>query len=209
MTPERMAALVAWWVRRYTRGLPAPIARRRVDEIAADVHDHVAHERAQGSGERRIALGVLSRAVRGAAADTSWRAGHRPATPRPPITEETMTVRTPIRRSVVRVALGTALVLLVPLIATLVTEGANWGAFDFALAAVLFAGIGGTFELAARRAGRIPYRAAVALALGVAAVGGVAMVLGETDDAPGLVIVGILLVIAALTLAVRTVRRST
>jgi hypothetical protein len=34
------------------------------------------------------------------------------------------------------------------------------------------------------------------------------MVLGETDDAPGLVLVGILLVVAAPTLAVRTVRRS-
>ena len=51
MTPERMAELVARWVRLYTRNLPAPIARRRADEIDADVHDHIAHERAQGSSD--------------------------------------------------------------------------------------------------------------------------------------------------------------
>jgi hypothetical protein len=48
MTPERMAELVARWVRVYTRNLPVPIARRRIDEIDADLHDHIAHERARG-----------------------------------------------------------------------------------------------------------------------------------------------------------------
>jgi hypothetical protein len=42
MTPERMAELVARWVRLYTRDLPTPIAQRRVDEIGADLHDHIA-----------------------------------------------------------------------------------------------------------------------------------------------------------------------
>ena len=31
MTPERMAKLVAWWVRCYTRDLPPPIAQRRIN----------------------------------------------------------------------------------------------------------------------------------------------------------------------------------
>ena len=73
MTPERVARLVAWWVRLYTWRLPAPVARRRVDEIDADLHDHLAHERAHGTGDGRIAFGVLSRMVRGRAADASWR----------------------------------------------------------------------------------------------------------------------------------------
>ena len=76
MTPERMAELVARWVRFYTRDLPTPIAERRIDEVDADVHDHIAHERAHGTGDRRIALSILSRMVRGLAADTSWRGGH-------------------------------------------------------------------------------------------------------------------------------------
>jgi hypothetical protein len=73
MTPERMAELVARWVRFYTRDLPSPIARRRVDEIDADLHDHIARERANGISDRRIAGAIASRMVRGLAADTAWR----------------------------------------------------------------------------------------------------------------------------------------
>ena len=80
MTPERTARLVARWVRLYTLGLPEPIARRRIDEIDADLHDHIAHERARGTRGRRIALGILSRMLRGAAADASWRGHHARAT---------------------------------------------------------------------------------------------------------------------------------
>lgn len=78
MTPERAAGLVARWVRFYTRNLPSSTARRRTGEIDADLHDHIAHERACGTGERRIALSVLSRAARGLAADVSWRRRVRP-----------------------------------------------------------------------------------------------------------------------------------
>jgi hypothetical protein len=73
MTPERIAELVARWVRFYTRNLPASIAERRIDEIDADLHDHIAHERAHGTKDWRIALGVAARMLRGLAADASWR----------------------------------------------------------------------------------------------------------------------------------------
>ena len=76
MTPERMAELVARWVRLYTRDLPGPIAGRRIEEMDADVRDHIAHERAQGTSDGRIALGILSRMVRGITADASWRGRH-------------------------------------------------------------------------------------------------------------------------------------
>ena len=48
MNPERVAGVVARWVRFYTRNLPAPVASRRVEEIDADLHDHLAHERENG-----------------------------------------------------------------------------------------------------------------------------------------------------------------
>jgi len=83
MTPERMAELVAHWVRFYTRDLPTPIAQRRVDEIDADLHDHITHERAQRTSDRRIALGIASRMVRGLAADVAWRARHAKAAAHP------------------------------------------------------------------------------------------------------------------------------
>ena len=76
MTPERVVRLVGRWVRFYTRELPAPVAQRRVDEIGADLHDHIAHERARGTSDRRIALRIFSRMVRGLAADASWRGHH-------------------------------------------------------------------------------------------------------------------------------------
>ncbi len=87
MTPERGAALVARWMRFYTRDVPAAIARRRIKEIDADLHGHIAHERANGTSYRRVAVSILSRMVRGVAADFSRRDRHakavtnRPTTP--------------------------------------------------------------------------------------------------------------------------------
>ena len=78
MTPERMAKLVGWWVRFYTRDLPTPIAQRRINEIDADLHDHIAHARAQGTGDRPIARSILSRMARGLTADAAWRRRVRP-----------------------------------------------------------------------------------------------------------------------------------
>ena len=83
MTPERMAKLVAWWVRFYTRDLPTPIAQRRINELDADLHDHIAHARAQGTSDRQIALSILSRTARGLTADASWRRRVRPLKGRP------------------------------------------------------------------------------------------------------------------------------
>ena len=78
MTPEHVVELVTRWVRFYTRGLPLPIAERRLGEIDADLYDHIAHERARGTSDRRIALGILSRMARGLTADASWRRRVRP-----------------------------------------------------------------------------------------------------------------------------------
>ncbi|GAA1041875.1 hypothetical protein GCM10009557_66620 [Virgisporangium ochraceum] len=78
MTPERAADLTTRWVRWYTRRLPAPVAERLADEIRAGLRDHIAHERACGTSDRRTALSVLSRLVRGVAADTVWRHRVRP-----------------------------------------------------------------------------------------------------------------------------------
>jgi hypothetical protein len=132
-----MAEMVARWVRFYTRDLPGPIAKRRINEIDADVHDHIAHERGRGTSDRRIALSILSRMVRGLAADTSWRGRHAEAT---------------AYRSARGVALATALILLVPLLAMQFTDEVAWGVFDFVVAGTLLGGTGLIHQLAARRA---------------------------------------------------------
>ena len=194
MTPERMAELVARWVRLYTRRLPPPIADRRIDEIDADLHDHIAHQRTQGTEDRRIALSIAARMVRGLAADAAWRRTiARSSTGKD--------VMKPAHRSAVRVALATACILLVPLVAMQVTDEVDWGVADFALAGVLLGGSGLLLELAARKP-NIAYRAG-AVAIGVAAI-----VLGEADDAPGLVLFGGLLIVGTVALALRTAQRS-
>jgi hypothetical protein len=150
MTPERMAELVARWVRFYTRSLPPPIARRRIDEIDADLHDHIAHERADGTTDRRIALSIAARMLRGLAADVSWRGqtiAHRKATKIS-------------HRPVVRVALATAFILLLPLVAMQITDEVDWGVFDFVSAGVLLGGAGLLLHaLAARKSGNLVYPA--------------------------------------------------
>ena len=138
MTPERAADLVARWVRFYTRELAAPIAQRRIDEIAADLHDHISHERARGTSDRHIALSILSRMARGITADVSWRRRIRPLK-------------------------GDAMKRFVPFLAT---------------------------------------------ALAPAAIGVFSIVWGESDDAPGLVMLGLLLIVGALAFAVRPALRS-
>jgi hypothetical protein len=202
MTPERASELVARWVRFYTRDLPTPIAERRVDEIRADLHDHIAHERANGISDRRIAVGIASRMVRGLAADVAWRGQHAKAVVDPSTLEEAMKTGKTLYRSAVRVALGVAFVLSLPLVAMLITDDVVWSLADFAVAGILLAAIGVALELAARKAGNL------ATALGIAAVGVASAMFGEADDAPGLVLLGILLIVSACALGVRTAQRS-
>jgi hypothetical protein len=199
MTPERVADLVARWVRFYTRGLPPAVARRRVDEIHADLHDHLAHERARGVPDRRIALAIAARMLRGLGADASWR-GQMMA--RASFAKDARRDRGSARRSALRVGLATAGVLLTPLVAMQLTDGVRWSAADFVVAGVLVAGAGLLLELAARAPRRMAYRLAT-VAIGVATI-----VLGDADDAPGLVLFGCLLIVAAAAMALRAAWRS-
>jgi hypothetical protein len=198
MTSERMAELVAGWVRVYTRNLPQPIAQRRIDEIDADLHDHITHERAAGTQDRRIALSIAVRMVRGLAADASWRQTIARSSTRKEVTKVSKTNY----RSAVRVALVTACILVVPLVATLTSDGEGWSVPDFVMAAVLLGGAGMLLELAVRKPRNMALRA-LAAGIGIAAI-----VAGEADDAPGLVLFGLLLILGAVALTVRTLQRS-
>ena len=199
MTPEGMAELVARWVRLYTRDLPDPIAQRRINEIEADVHDHIAHERAHGTSDRRIALGILSRMVRGLAADVSWRGRHAMATSDVRSTgEEAMKKRRTAYRSAARVALATAVILMVPLVAMQFTDEVAWGPGDFIVMGAVLFGTGLSYELVAGRSGNITYRAGVGLGLATAfllvwlnlAVG----VIGSSGNPANLMYIGVLAV---------------
>ena len=200
MTPERMADLVSRWVRFYTRDLPYPVAQRRVEEVAADLHEHIAHERAAGAGDRRIARDVASRMVRGLAADAAWR-GRQARHARPSTQEDTMKTSNPLRRPAVRIALGVACVLSLPFAAMQFADDVVWSLADFVAAGVLLTVVGVALELALKKAGSLVG------AIGTGALGVGAAVFGNADDAPGLVLVGLLLVGSACALGVRTAQQ--
>lgn len=105
-------------------------------------------------------------------------------------------------RSAVRVALGVAFVLSLRLVAMQLTDEVVWTAQDFVAAGILLTMIGVAAEVALRRAGNLP------IALGIAAFGIAATVVGEADDAPGLVLLGILLIGSACALGMRKAQHS-
>jgi hypothetical protein len=167
-----------------------------------DLHEHIAHERANGISDRRIALGIASRMIRGLAADAAWRGQHAKTAARPSTLEDAMKRSRTLYRSAVRVALGVTFILSLPLVAMLITDDVVWSLADFVVAGVLLATIGIALELAVRKAGNL------ATALGIAAVGVAAALAGQADDAPGLVLLGILLVVSGFAVGVRTAQRS-
>jgi len=65
-------------------------------------------------------------------------------------------------------AVVVALILLVPLVAMQFTDEVGWDVADFAVFGALLFGTGLTYELVARKMGRIRYRAAIGVALGAA-----------------------------------------
>ena len=196
MTPGLATALVTWWVRAYTRGLPRTIAERRAGEIAADLHDHIAHERARGTSDGGIALAVASRMLRGIAADVSWRSQTISRTKDPTMTR-------PFKRSLIRVSAVTALILAIPAVGMAAKhDGTDWSVFDFVLATVLLMGTGLLLETAVRHPRSIVLRA------GAAAIAVAAIVLGEADDAPGLVGFGCLVILGTVALSFRAAQRS-
>jgi hypothetical protein len=189
VTPERVAALIAWWVHRYTRGLPDAVAARRTEELAADVHDQLEEA---GADRHRLAWGLLSRMLRGLPADLRWR-GRQP---------KERAVESHLVRPVARVALGVALILAIPGLGMVFSDGVHWGVGDFVFMGVLLAAVGTVLELATKRRGTIVG------SLLVAVLGVLAAVAGNADDAPGLVLIGLLLLAAAATMAARVPQRS-
>ena len=111
---------------------------------------------------------------------------------------ENMTVIITRNRAVVRIVLTTVLILLLPLIAMRFTDEVVWDLADFAVAGALLLGAGFTFELIARKARSIAYRAAVGIAVAAAlllvwvnlAVG----IIGNEGNPANLMYIGVLAV---------------
>lgn len=71
-------------------------------------------------------------------------------------------------KNIIRIALVTAFILLIPLVAMQFSDEVDWNLFDFVVAGALLFGSGLTYELIARKAGNTAYRAAVGVAVAAA-----------------------------------------
>ena len=99
-------------------------------------------------------------------------------------------------KNIIHLALGTAFILLVPLLAMLFTDQVVWDLTDFIVAGALIFGTGLTYELVARKGGTMAYRVAVGIALAAAlllvwmnlAVG----IIGSEDNPVNLMYFGVL-----------------
>ena len=107
-----------------------------------------------------------------------------------------------LHRPAIRVILGVALILSVPLVAMQFTDEVVWTLGDFVVVGVLLAVIGIAIELALKGAGNLT------IAVGIAALGILAGFWGMAGDAPGLVLLGMVLVVSACGIGVRAARRT-
>lgn len=102
---------------------------------------------------------------------------------------------------------GLAALLALPLVAMQFTDEVDWGPFDFLVMGVLFAIVGGCFELAARLSRNWTYRAGFAVTIITSfltiwvnlAVG----MIGNEDNAANLVFTGVLTIAAIGAIAAR------
>ncbi len=66
-------------------------------------------------------------------------------------------------KSVPRIALGTGLILLIPVIGMLFSDGWHWGPLDFLIMGALLFGTGLTFDLISKQGGTLAYRVAAGI----------------------------------------------
>jgi len=81
------------------------------------------------------------------------------------IVKANMTLFIMQHKNIVRIALATAFILLLPLLAMQISDEVVWDLADFAVAGALLLGTGLTYEMVARKMGSIAYRVAVGIAL--------------------------------------------
>lgn len=101
-------------------------------------------------------------------------------------------------KHILRIALVTVLILLIPLVGMQFSDEVDWSLFDFAFAGVLIFGTGLAYELVAKRMSGHEYRAAFGLALATAfmliwsnlAVG----IIGSEDESANLMYLAVLTV---------------
>lgn len=112
-----------------------------------------------------------------------------------------------LHNSFARAAITTALILLLPLAASLLVDSFNWGLMDFMITGVLLFVAALTYDLITKRAGSAVYRAAFAVAIATAAFlffSNIAVgIIGSEDELANLMYLGVIAVAAGGAILVR------
>jgi hypothetical protein len=97
-------------------------------------------------------------------------------------------------KNIIRIALATAFILLLPLLAMQFTDEVVWELTDFAVAGTLLVGAGFVYELVARKGSTVAYRVAVGIAVTAALLlVWMELAVGTVDDnSGGLMYLGVL-----------------
>lgn len=144
MTDERAIARYRRWYRKLLRYYSKPFRERFAESMEQTFYD-LCRERAEaGEGLLGFVLWVFVETAAG-------------------IIKENGRSIVMQNKSILRIALGTGLILLISLLGNLFM-GWNWPAFAFPVWGALLFGTGLTYELIARKGGTTAYRAAVGIA---------------------------------------------
>ena len=110
-------------------------------------------------------------------------------------------------RNILRIALATVAILLIPLVAMQFTDEVAWTLSDFVIAGILLFGSGLAYELTSRRSGQAAYRAAagvgVVAALLLLWVNGAVGIIGNENNPANLMYFGVLAIGAIGAVAAR------
>jgi hypothetical protein len=165
------------WYARLLRLYPRPFHERFGEGMAQTFHDLCRERRDARRGLFGLALWIFFETLAG-------------------IVRENTTHMTQLRNTMLRVALVALGLLMVPLAASQVVDGWNWGPGGFVFAYVMFFGTGLAYALIARKMGAWAYKAGVGLALVAGFVMGWASMvhLSESENPANLVYFGVLAV---------------
>ncbi len=142
MNTKRYRTIYAMLLRLY----PPPFRERFGDGMEQTFHDLCREHKGAGRGLFGLALWIFYETALG-------------------IVKENITQMSQPGKTMLRVALGALAALMVPLVASRMVEGWNWGARTFVLVYVLFFGTGMAYAVIARRRGAWSYKVGVGVAL--------------------------------------------
>lgn len=165
------------WYATMLKLYPKPYRERFSKEMEQTFHDLCFEYRSSGKSLERFIIWVFFETLLG-------------------IIKENIMYMTMVHKSILRIAMITICILLVPFIAMQFTTEVNWGLLDFLIMGLLIFGAGLTYEVVASKGSNMAYRVAVGVAVLAAlllvwvnlAVG----IIGDESNRANLMYVGVL-----------------